>query len=203
MRYFLPMMYIMATTNSQIIWIVIIVLFLFFIYNFYFVVEEGMSNVDPNTHRDTWMLLQNAANDLCLDLHYVNEDQESGYQGDWAILSRCNNKTSQLWKVTPNKNIVNYTKGACLEPDVPAAPNGANIGLYYCDENSMPGGNETWEFLPQGNGSYKIRNSVGTNCLDIQEYNGGKNSNVLIWPCNGGSNQNWYFVPSNSTPQTE
>jgi len=186
--------------------VLILILFLIFVYFYAIVFDkrsviEGMS-ADPNnpTYQETWSMIQNGANNLCLDLHYVNQDQEDGYQGDWAILSNCNSTTSQLWKVTPNKSIVNYTKNSCLQPDVPAAPNGANIGLYYCDENSMPGGNETWKFVSVGNGSYKVVNQVGDDCMDIQEYNGGKNANVMLWPCNGGSNQTWFFVPSTGGP---
>jgi hypothetical protein len=180
-----------------------IIVLIFLYYLLIFDSKEFLTNVDPNisTNQDKWSMIQNGINNLCLDLHYPNQNQEDGYQGDWAILSECDNSTSQLWKVTGNKSIVNYTQNACLEPDVPNAPNGANVGLYYCDEESMPGGNQTWNFIPLDNGSYQIQNKVGKDCLDIQEYKFGKNANVFIWPCNDADpSQSWYLIPSTGGP---
>jgi hypothetical protein len=82
--------------------------------------------------------------------------------------------------------------GTCLDVYGAGTSPGTNVDIWNCNG----GGNQSFNFVSQGNGIYEIQPSYATGlCLDV--YGGGNSApgtKVDVWSCTGGSNQKWSLI---------
>ncbi|WP_194904618.1 glycoside hydrolase family 97 catalytic domain-containing protein [Catenulispora rubra] len=57
------------------------------------------------------------------------------------------------------------------------------------------GGNQSWVFTQQSDGSYQIVNSESNLCIDVSGASTSPGAQVIQWTCHGGANQRWIITP--------
>jgi tRNA A-37 threonylcarbamoyl transferase component Bud32 len=112
---------------------------------------------------------------LCLD-----DSGGSTSNSNPVIVYTCNNGTNQQWTVGTNGTL--QTLGMCLDVGGGATNDGATVDLYTCNNT----GAQVWQ--PQSNG--ELVNPQSGKCLDDTNF-GGSGTQVQIWDCGDGANQQW------------
>jgi hypothetical protein len=120
---------------------------------------------------------------LCLDDRAASSADKNPIQ-----VYTCNGTNAQQWTVNTTSNTVQVL-GKCLDVTGAGTANGTLVDLYTCNGT----GAQSWTH--QSNGEYVNTNSG--KCLDDTGF-GGAGTQVQIWSCADGSNQQW-SVPSGST----
>jgi beta-glucosidase len=92
----------------------------------------------------------------------------------------CNGTGAQQWTVESNNTLV--VLGMCLDVDGAGTANGTLVDLYTCNGTVA----QVWE--PQSNG--ELINPNSGKCLDDTNW-GGSGTQVQIWSCTDGANQQW------------
>jgi beta-glucosidase len=92
----------------------------------------------------------------------------------------CNGTNAQQWTVESNNTL--EVLGMCLDVAGAGTANGTLVDLYTCNGT----GAQVWE--PQSNG--ELINPNSGKCLDDTGF-GGSGTQVQIWACGDGTNQQW------------
>jgi beta-glucosidase len=92
----------------------------------------------------------------------------------------CNGTNAQQWTVASNGTL--EVLGMCLDVAGAGTANGTLVDLYTCNGT----GAQQWQ--PQSNG--ELVNPESGKCLDDTGF-GGSGTQVQIWSCADGSNQQW------------
>jgi beta-glucosidase len=92
----------------------------------------------------------------------------------------CNGTGAQQWTVESNGTL--EVLGMCLDVDGAGTANGTLVDLYTCNGT----GAQQWQ--PQSNG--ELINPESGKCLDDTGF-GGSGTQVQIWACGDGTNQQW------------
>jgi beta-glucosidase len=92
----------------------------------------------------------------------------------------CNGTNAQQWTVEPSNTL--EVLGMCLDVDAAGTANGTLVDLYTCNGT----GAQVWQ--PQANG--ELVNPSSGKCLDDTGF-GGSGTQVQIWSCTDGTNQQW------------
>jgi beta-glucosidase len=92
----------------------------------------------------------------------------------------CNSTNAQQW--TPESNGTLEVLGMCLDVDAAGTANGTLVDLYTCNGT----GAQQWQ--AQANG--ELINPNSGKCLDDTGF-GGAGTQVQIWACGDGANQQW------------
>ncbi len=92
----------------------------------------------------------------------------------------CNGTGAQQWTVESNNTL--EVLGGCLDVDGAGTANGTLVDYYPCNGTAA----QVWE--PQSNG--ELVNPNSGKCLDDTGF-GGSGTQVQIWACGDGSNQQW------------
>jgi beta-glucosidase len=92
----------------------------------------------------------------------------------------CNGTNAQQWTVESNNTL--QVLGKCLDVDGAGTANGTLVDLYACNGTVA----QVWQ--PQSNG--ELVNPNSGKCLDDTGF-GGSGTQVQIWSCTDGSNQQW------------
>jgi beta-glucosidase len=92
----------------------------------------------------------------------------------------CNGTGAQQW--TPESNGTLEVLGMCLDVDAAGTANGTKVDLYTCNGT----GAQQWQ--AQSNG--ELVNPESGKCLDDTGF-GGSGTQVQIWSCTDGTNQQW------------
>lgn len=136
---------------------------------------------------------------LCLD---ARADSVKNYTA--VQEHQCNNTGAQLWDVYQNSNGT-YTieldpskyptgpdgsvpKLMCLDANAMSLNPGTPIQLYVCDANNADPA-EQWG-VQQG-GALWSQGYSSRICLDDPGFAQDGNTQLQLWNCNGGANQNW------------
>jgi hypothetical protein len=115
-------------------------------------------------------------NGLCLD------DQNSS-TADYNPVQvwSCNGTDAQEWtQVTAGSTIQAF--GMCLDIEGGGTTDGTPVDLYTCNDT----GAQVW--IPENGAQY---NPQSGKCLDDTN-GGGPGTQLQIWDCTGGANQDWY-----------
>ena len=92
----------------------------------------------------------------------------------------CNGTNAQQWTVASNGTV--QVLGLCLDVDAAGTANGTTVDLYTCNGT----GAQQWQ--AQSNG--ELLNPQSGKCLDDTGF-GGSGTQVQIWSCTDGTNQQW------------
>jgi beta-glucosidase len=92
----------------------------------------------------------------------------------------CNGTGAQQWTVESNNTL--EVLGGCLDVDGAGTANGTTVDYYPCNGTAA----QVW--VPQSNG--ELVNPNSGKCLDDTGF-GGSGTQVQIWACGDGSNQQW------------
>ncbi len=146
---------------------------------------------------DQYVLLINLRSDKCLDQDYFG-----GVKHSAVTAYPCNGQPNQQWKWTHVGynwyTVKNARSGECLDQDTRGGVSYPAVQAFACNGAF----NQLWtpanEVLTQNNAgssvfTYNFPNGQSHNYLD-QNYNGGENREVLVWPPNGSANQRWYVA---------
>jgi beta-glucosidase len=112
---------------------------------------------------------------LCLDVRGANSADGTPVQ-----VYTCNSTSAQQWTVESNGTL--QALGKCLDVTGAGTANGTLVQLYTCNGT----GAQTWQ--AQSNG--ELVNSNSGSCLDDTGF-GGSGTQVQIWACGDGTNQQW------------
>jgi hypothetical protein len=82
--------------------------------------------------------------------------------------------------------IASQMKGKCIRTDPGRAAAGSHIVQSPC--GSSPG--QLWAIEHAGN-AYVFRNLANSLCLDVAGGSAANGTKLIVWACNGGSNQTW------------
>ncbi len=94
----------------------------------------------------------------------------------------CNGTNAQQWTVESNGTL--EVLGMCLDVDGAGTANGTLVDLYTCNGT----GAQQWQ--AQSNG--ELVNPESGKCLDDTGF-GGSGTQVQIWACGDGTNQQWHL----------
>ncbi len=112
---------------------------------------------------------------LCLDVRSANSADGTPVQ-----VYTCNGTSAQSWTLTSGNQL--QALGKCLDVSGGGTANGTLVQLYTCNGT----GAQVWQH--QSNGEYV--NPQSGKCLDDTGW-GGSGTQVQIWSCAGGANQQW------------
>jgi glucosylceramidase len=112
---------------------------------------------------------------LCLDVRSANSADGTPVQ-----VYTCNGTSAQSWTLTSGNQL--QALGKCLDVSGGGTANGTLVQLYTCNGT----GAQVWQH--QSNGEYV--NPQSGKCLDDTGW-GGSGTQVQIWSCVGGANQQW------------
>jgi Ricin-type beta-trefoil lectin domain/Gametolysin peptidase M11 len=136
--------------------------------------------------------VQSVASGKCLDL-------PGGQAGDGtlAIQYDCHGGPNQQWKIESAGRaayrIVSRMSGKCLGTDPAGVATVGPIVQSRCGDSPI----QLWAIEGTGN-RHILRNLASQLCLDVP---GGSLTNgvkPIVWTCNGGINQTWRYVQSNT-----
>ena len=102
----------------------------------------------------------------------------------------CNGTNAQNWTVDSTANTLQVL-GKCLDVNGAGTANGTTVDLYDCNGT----GAQMW--VPQSNG--ELVNSNSGKCLDDTGW-GGSGTQVQIWSCTDGANQQWSLTSGGGGP---
>ncbi len=112
---------------------------------------------------------------LCLDVRGANSADGTPVQ-----VYSCNGTNAQSWTLTSGNQL--QALGKCLDVTGAGTADGTLVQLYTCNGT----GAQVWQH--QSNGEYVNPNSG--KCLDDTGW-GGSGTQVQIWSCTDGANQQW------------
>ena len=112
---------------------------------------------------------------LCLDVRAADNADGTPVQ-----VYTCNGTSAQSWILTSGNQL--QALGKCLDVSGGGTANGTLVQLYGCNGT----GAQVWQH--QSNGEYL--NPQSGKCLDDTGW-GGSGTQVQIWACAGGANQQW------------
>jgi len=112
---------------------------------------------------------------LCVDDRGASTAEKNPVQ-----VYTCNGTNAQQWTVESNGTL--QTLGMCLDVNGGGTANGTTVDLYTCNGT----GAQVWE--PQANG--ELINPQSGSCLDDTGW-GGSGTQLQIWACGDGTNQQW------------
>ena len=112
---------------------------------------------------------------LCLDVRGANSADSTPVQ-----VYTCNGTNAQQWTVEANGTL--QALGKCLDVSAAGTANGTKVQLYTCNGTVA----QVWQ--PQSNG--ELINPNSGKCLDDTGF-GGAGTQVQIWACGDGTNQQW------------
>jgi hypothetical protein len=113
---------------------------------------------------------------LCVDDQYSST---ANYNPVW--LYTCNGTGAQQWTFDQADDTL-QAFGMCMDIYAGGTADGTLVDLYYCNGT----GAQVWE--PQSDGA--LYNPQSGKCLDDTAF-GGSGTQLEIWDCNGGANQEW------------
>ena len=93
----------------------------------------------------------------------------------------CNGTNAQNWTVVQAGSTL-HVLGLCLDVNGGGTADGTTVDIYTCNNT----GAQVWE--PESNGA--LYNPQSNKCLDDTGF-GGSGTQLQIWDCSGGSNQDW------------
>lgn len=112
---------------------------------------------------------------MCLD------DRGGGVSnGNPVQIFSCDGTNSQLWTVEPDGTI--RSSGMCMDVEGGNDTDGTLIDLYQCNGT----GAQVWQSRSDG----ELFNPLSGKCLDDKQW-GGSGTQLEIWDCNDGTNQQW------------
>ena len=114
---------------------------------------------------------------LCLDDRYSSTANYNPVQ-IWG----CNNTGAQKWTFDQANDTLQVL-GMCLDINAGGTADGALVDLYYCNGT----GAQVWQ--PQSDGA--LYNPQSGKCLDDTGWSNTWGTQVEIWDCTGGANQQW------------
>jgi beta-glucosidase len=114
---------------------------------------------------------------LCLDV--TGDNNANGTATD---IYTCNGTNGQQWTVEPDGTV--RADGKCLDVIGGGTANGTKVDLYTCNGT----GAQQWQ--AQSNG--ELVNPESGKCLDDTGF-GGSGTQVQIWACGDGTNQQWHL----------
>jgi Ricin-type beta-trefoil lectin domain/Gametolysin peptidase M11 len=132
--------------------------------------------------------LQSLASGKCLDLPGGQSSD-----GTAVIQYDCHGGPNQQWKVEDageTVRIVSRMSGKCIGNDDAAS----RVTQSSCGRASS----QHWLLKPVGDG-YVLQNAANSRCLDVPGGSTANGTRLLLWTCNGGSNQTWRYA-SPATP---
>ncbi|MBV2154881.1 ricin-type beta-trefoil lectin domain protein, partial [Kitasatospora sp. SUK 42] len=122
----------------------------------------------------------------------VDDNGASTTPGSKVQMWDCNGGTAQQWTFNPNgqANLL----GGCLDATNSGTGNGTPIQWYTCwgDAKSNP----AQQFIPRADGS--IYNPGSGRCLADPASVTTNGTQLILWDCNGGPEQNWTLKPNNA-----
>ena len=114
---------------------------------------------------------------LCMDVRGATNADRTPVQ-----VYDCNGTSAQTWSTEPNGTL--QALGKCLDVEGAGTANGTLVDLYTCNGT----GAQNWQPMPDG----ELVNPQSGRCLDDNIDNGGGSGTQLqIWDCWDGSNQQW------------
>ena len=112
---------------------------------------------------------------LCMDVRGANSADGTPVQ-----VYTCNGTAAQSWTAEPNGTVKAY--GKCLDVAGGNTTDGTLVEISTCNGS----GAQNWQ--PQSNG--ELANPQSGKCLDDTS-SGGSGTQLEIWDCNDGANQQW------------
>lgn len=124
--------------------------------------------------------LQSLASGKCLDLPAGRTAD-----GTQPIQYDCHGGPNQQWTIDTAQRLVSRLSGKCLGTDT-----NRHIVQSQCGNSPT----QLWALEPAGNGTI-LRNAANQLCLDVPGASVSNGAAPIAWPCNGGPNQTWRYVP--------
>jgi Glycosyl hydrolase family 12/Ricin-type beta-trefoil lectin domain len=112
---------------------------------------------------------------LCVDDRAASTAEKNPVQ-----VYTCNGTNAQQWTVASGNTL--QALGMCLDVNGGGTANGTTVDLYTCNGT----GAQVW--IPQSNG--ELVNPQSGKCLDDTNW-GGSGTQLQIWDCGDGANQQW------------
>ncbi|WP_328346774.1 glycosyl hydrolase [Micromonospora sp. NBC_00421] len=131
--------------------------------------------------------LVSAASGRCLDV-----SGNSPTAGTPVAIWDCNGQQNQGWVSTSQGELRTFNETRCL--DLASATAGSPLTIQNCT------GQTNQKFRWNTNGS--ITATQSGLCLDVEGNNSANGTRVVLWSCNGQSNQRWSQSGGPSTPPT-
>jgi Ricin-type beta-trefoil lectin domain/Glycosyl hydrolases family 16 len=114
---------------------------------------------------------------LCLDDRSASTANYNPVQ-----IYTCNGTNAQQWTVVQAGSTLQVL-GKCLDINAGGTADGTTVDLYTCNDTGAQ------VFIPQSNGS--LYNPQSNKCLDDPNSSTTPGTQLQIWDCNGGANQQW------------
>jgi hypothetical protein len=114
---------------------------------------------------------------LCMDVRGANAADFTPVQ-----VYTCNGSTAQQWSVVQAGSTLRAL-GKCLDVNSAGTADGSPVDLFTCNNT----GAQVW--IPQANGS--LFNPNSNKCLDDTNMSTTPGTQLQIWDCTGGTNQQW------------
>ncbi|MER7279205.1 ricin-type beta-trefoil lectin domain protein [Dactylosporangium sp. NPDC000244] len=107
----------------------------------------------------------------------------SGKDGAALTIARCDGSAVQHWETAPDGTI--RSVGLCMDAAWASTDDYTTIQVAKCNGNQA----QQWRL----NGSNDLVDTQANKCADVFGENTAPGSAVKLWPCNGKSNQKWYW----------
>lgn len=146
----------------------------------------------------TYQLI-NAKSGLALDV-------TGSSKANWATIAqeKASAATSQQWTVKDAGNgtwqLVNGNSGRCLDNNGMGSQPGVQMIQWDCKTNASD--NQQFTARPSGSG-YKVVSALNQLTLDDFHQSTAVHAPVVLWADNGGTNQQWSFVPVPAAGQAQ
>jgi hypothetical protein len=128
----------------------------------------------------------------CMDAYGSNGNASAG---QIVAINACNGDSSQDWTVWSNGAISN--SGLCLDTQGGTnSDGGTQVNLEQCDGSSS----QAWSQLYGNPATDGLLNVAAQDCLDDPASNTAPGTQLQIWTCNAGANQEWVLPVASSTP---
>jgi Ricin-type beta-trefoil lectin domain/Glycosyl hydrolases family 16 len=115
---------------------------------------------------------------LCVDVRAANSANFTPVQ-----VYTCNGTNAQQWTVVQAGSTL-HALGKCMDINGGGTADGTTVDLYDCNNTGSQ------VFIPQSNG--ELYNPQSNKCLDDTSF-GGAGTQLQIWDCTDGANQQWHL----------
>jgi hypothetical protein len=115
---------------------------------------------------------------LCVDVRAANSADFTPVQ-----VYTCNGTNAQQWTVVQAGSTLRAL-GKCMDINGGGTADGTTVDLYDCNSTGAQ------VFIPESNG--ELYNPQSNKCLDDTNF-GGAGTQLQIWDCNDGANQQWHL----------
>jgi xyloglucan-specific exo-beta-1,4-glucanase len=105
--------------------------------------------------------------------------------GTGLIIYTCHGSSNQRWTQTAGNELRIYSGTKCM--DAGTSQPGTRVAINACTGSNS----QKWAF----NGNGTIANAQSGICLDVNGAGTADNTPIIVWNCNGGSNQRWTRQP--------